>query len=53
MAYALDPNEDAIGRAVAATPDALAGSVVFRAANVTTCELPAAAFDAAVLAWSL
>ena len=49
----VDPKADAVARAVADTPDSLRGRVSFLAADVTTCTLPAGAFDVAVLAWSL
>jgi ubiquinone/menaquinone biosynthesis C-methylase UbiE len=49
----VDPKADAVARAAADTPDGLRGRVSFLAADVTTCALPAGAFDVAVLAWSL
>ena len=50
---ALDPNEARIEQAIASTPEALAPIVTFRVADVATVNLPAAAFDVAVLSWSL
>ena len=50
---ALDPDESMLARARASQPRELRSRVVFRAADITTEELPQAAFDVAVLSWSL
>jgi len=50
---ALDPKEDRIAQAMAATPEALKQIVAFRVADVAIVTLPAGAFDVAVLSWSL
>jgi ubiquinone/menaquinone biosynthesis C-methylase UbiE len=50
---ALDPDESMLARARASQPRELHSRVVFRAADITTEELPQAAFDVTVLSWSL
>ena len=50
---ALDPDESMLARARASRPRGLRSRVVFQAADITTAELSQAAFDVAVLSWSL
>ena len=50
---ALDPKEDRIAQAIAATPATLKPTVTFRVADVVTVSLPVGAFDVALLSWSL
>ena len=50
---AIDLNEIRIKDAIDSTPDALQSKLVFEVADVTTVELAEAAFDVAVLSWSL
>lgn len=50
---ALDPDEAAIAQARAALPERLGATVRFQVADITGVELPPAAFDVVVLAWSL
>lgn len=50
---ALDPKEDRIAQAIAATPQALQSIVTFRVADIASASLPAGAFDLALLSWSL
>lgn len=50
---AIDPNPTRIETALAETPEALRPKVAFRIADVTTLGLPEAAFDVAVLSWSI
>jgi ubiquinone/menaquinone biosynthesis C-methylase UbiE len=50
---ALDPNKESIKQARKSAPKDLRSRVKFRAADITTCTLPEAAFDIAVLSWSL
>ena len=50
---ALDPDESMLARARVSQPRELRSRVVFRTADITTAELPQAAFDVAVLSWSL
>lgn len=50
---ALDPSAPAIARARANLPDSLRTTVTFAVADITTAELPSAAFDVALFAWSL
>ena len=50
---ALDPKEAEIGWAREHTPDALRSRVTFQVADITAVELPEAAFDIALLSWSL
>ena len=49
----LDPKAAAIEAARASAPDDLRTKVTFRVADVTTTDLPRAAFDVVVLSWSL
>jgi ubiquinone/menaquinone biosynthesis C-methylase UbiE len=49
----LDPNEARIVRAIQQTPETLQSSVTFRAGDVESVTLPDAAFDMAILSWSL
>lgn len=49
----LDPNPLMIDRAIAATPDDLQKSVTFRVESIVDVDLPPAAFDVAILSWSL
>jgi ubiquinone/menaquinone biosynthesis C-methylase UbiE len=50
---ALDLDQTRIKGARDNTPDALQSKLVFQVADITTLELPEAAFDVAVLSWSL
>lgn len=50
---ALDPDASAIEQARVNTPDALLPRVTFQVADITAIELPRAAFDVALLSWSL
>jgi ubiquinone/menaquinone biosynthesis C-methylase UbiE len=50
---ALDSDVDAIARARDCLPERLRARITFRAADITEVDLPAAAFDVAVLSWSL
>lgn len=49
----LDPAAAAIEQARAESPERLKEKVSFAVADMTTVELPHAAFDVAVLSWSL
>ena len=49
----LDPLAESIAAARAATPAELQARVRFEVADITTTELPWAAFDVAVFSWSL
>lgn len=49
----LDPIAASVEAARACTPDGLRSKVVFQVADITTTDLPQAAFDAVVLSWSL
>jgi 2-polyprenyl-3-methyl-5-hydroxy-6-metoxy-1,4-benzoquinol methylase len=49
----IDPAVDAIETAKASTPGGLRGKVSFQVADVTTAQLPHAAFDVVMLSWSL
>ena len=50
---AIDPRAADIAAARAQTPDALRSRVAFAVADITSVDLPVAAFDVAILAWSL
>ena len=50
---ALDPDATAIARARASLPERLRSRVSFQVADITSVELPPAAFDVVVLSWSL
>ncbi len=50
---ALDPKDIEIGWARQHTPDALRSRVTFHVADITAADLPEAAFDIALLSWSL
>jgi ubiquinone/menaquinone biosynthesis C-methylase UbiE len=50
---ACDPKEDAIALARTHLPASWRGRVTFRAADITTMELPEAAFDIAIFARSI
>ncbi len=50
---ALDLNQIRIKGALDNTPDALQSKLAFQVADITSVELPEAAFDVAVLSWSL
>jgi len=50
---ALEPNQEWINRAVAATPEDLRSTVSFRTGDIASIDLPAAGFDVAILSWSL
>jgi ubiquinone/menaquinone biosynthesis C-methylase UbiE len=50
---ALDLNQVRIESALANTPGALQAKLTFQVADITAIELPEAAFDVAVLSWSL
>jgi ubiquinone/menaquinone biosynthesis C-methylase UbiE len=50
---AIDPAASSIEEACASLPDHLRSKVTFQEADVTTASLPCAAFDIAVLSWSL
>jgi ubiquinone/menaquinone biosynthesis C-methylase UbiE len=52
-ALALDPSAPAIADARAILPDSLRSRVTFVVADITTADLPRAAFDVALFAWSL
>lgn len=52
-ALGLDPSASAVESAWAALPARLRPTVRFQVADVITAELPAEAFDVALLAWSL
>jgi ubiquinone/menaquinone biosynthesis C-methylase UbiE len=49
----IDPAAESIAAARASIPDELRAKVRFEVADITTAELPAAAFDVAVFSWSL
>lgn len=49
----VDLNADTIVLARADLPEPLRSKVAFQVADITTIDLPTAAFDVAVLAWSL
>jgi len=49
----LDPAAESIKLAQAGLPETLKDKVTFAMADITTAELPGAAFDVAVLSWSL
>lgn len=49
----LDPLAESIEAARATAPNELHAKVSFQVADITTAELPRAAFDVAVLSWSL
>lgn len=49
----VDLDAEGIALASAQLPDPLRSVVTFQVANITTMELPSAAFDVAVLSWSL
>jgi ubiquinone/menaquinone biosynthesis C-methylase UbiE len=49
----IDPNEEAIARARAATPPRLREAVTFQVGNAASVALPAGAFDVGILSWSL
>jgi ubiquinone/menaquinone biosynthesis C-methylase UbiE len=49
----IDPNGEAIARARAATPKRLREAVAFQVGDATHVELSPAAFDVAILSWSL
>ena len=51
--FAIDPKEDEIAQAIAATPEYLKTIVTFVATDVTTLPLPADSYDVAVFTWSL
>jgi ubiquinone/menaquinone biosynthesis C-methylase UbiE len=50
---ALDPKEDEIRLARQRTPEAVSSRVTFQVGDITAIDLPAAAFDVAVLSWSI
>ena len=50
---AFDPDEEAIESALEDTPDGLQSRVELRVADITTIDLPEAAFDVAILSWSI
>jgi ubiquinone/menaquinone biosynthesis C-methylase UbiE len=50
---ALDPKAERIEQAIASTPDDLKPVVTFRVADIANGGLPEAAFDVAILSWSL
>ncbi|HEU5349771.1 MAG TPA: class I SAM-dependent methyltransferase [Ktedonobacterales bacterium] len=50
---AVDLDTHSIALAHARLPESLRPKVTFQVANITTVELPSAAFDVAVLSWSL
>jgi ubiquinone/menaquinone biosynthesis C-methylase UbiE len=49
----IDPNEEAITRAQAATPKRRQAAVTFQVGNAASVNLPANAFDVGILSWSL
>lgn len=49
----VDLDADTIALARADLPEPLRSKVVFQETDITTADLPTAAFDVAVLAWSL
>jgi ubiquinone/menaquinone biosynthesis C-methylase UbiE len=49
----LEPDEGRVGRAIAATPNALRARVEFLHADVAAVDLPAARFDVVVFSWSI
>jgi ubiquinone/menaquinone biosynthesis C-methylase UbiE len=49
----IDPNEEAITRAQAATPKRRQAAVTFQVGNAASVDLPANAFDVGILSWSL
>jgi 2-polyprenyl-3-methyl-5-hydroxy-6-metoxy-1,4-benzoquinol methylase len=51
--FALDPDEDAVGRAQAALPAELADRVTYCAASATAVEIPRSAYDIVLFSWSL
>ena len=52
---AIDPDADAVGRAVAATPDHLKGKIEFFSKGIDEFEAPVGAphFDLCIFTWSL
>jgi ubiquinone/menaquinone biosynthesis C-methylase UbiE len=50
---ALDPKAERIEQGIASTPEALKPVVSFRVAGIAHDGLPEAAFDVAILSWSL
>lgn len=50
---ALDPDAAAIAQARADQPAHLGSRVTFAVADITTAQIPTAAFDVVVLSWSL
>ena len=51
--FAIDPKEDEVTQAIAATPETLNPIVTFAAADVTTLPLTTNSYDVAVFTWSL
>ncbi len=51
--FAIDPAEPLVAMARGRTPPSLRSSVAFEVADVATLDLPTAAYDVAVIAWSL
>jgi ubiquinone/menaquinone biosynthesis C-methylase UbiE len=49
----LEPDEGRVGRAIAATPNALRARVEFLHADVAAVDFPAARFDGVVFSWSI
>ena len=49
----VDPVAESIHIACADTPAAMRAKITFQVADITTLELPPAAFDIAVFSWSL
>jgi 2-polyprenyl-3-methyl-5-hydroxy-6-metoxy-1,4-benzoquinol methylase len=49
----VDLDAESIALASAQSPESLRSAVTFQVADITTLELPAVAFDVAVLSWSL
>lgn len=49
----IDPNAGSIATARASVPAGLRATVSFQVADITTTDLPRAAFDVVVLSWSL
>lgn len=50
---AFDPDADAVGRARAGLPPALADRVTYRVAAATEIAIPRSAYDLVVFSWSL
>ncbi len=50
---AFDPKAEEVARAYAQLPEMLRGRVAFQVGDITTMELPIAAYDVALLAWSI